>query len=66
MCTKPLENHKYFNFLKDRDVVMAGSLGLMRIHNTTILEAFAKDSILITDNIVKEFNLKYPADPNLE
>lgn len=57
---KALEEHKYFKFLKDRDVAMAGSLGLIRICNTTMLKAFANDSTLITNNIVREFALKYP------
>lgn len=64
---KPINEHKYFNFLKDRQVVMAGSLGLIRIRNTKILESFVNDCTLITNNIVKEFNQKYvPSEQSSE
>ena len=56
---KPLEKHKDYNFLEHEDVIMAGSLGLIRIRNKKILESFTKDSTRITEDIVKEFNLKY-------
>ncbi|WP_462267668.1 hypothetical protein [Mucilaginibacter sp.] len=57
---KTLEKHKDFNFLKNEDVVMAGSLGLIRIRNKKILESFIKETTLLTGNILKEFNQKFP------
>ncbi|MES2874184.1 MAG: hypothetical protein V4708_10710 [Bacteroidota bacterium] len=56
---KPLEKHKNFKFLENEDVIMAGSLGLIRIRNKKILESFALDSTRITNDVIREFNLKY-------
>ncbi|MEZ2336253.1 hypothetical protein AB6735_11485 [Mucilaginibacter sp. RCC_168] len=56
---KPLEQHKNFKFLQTQDVIMAGSLGLIRIRNIFILESFAKVSSKITKDIMDEFNKLY-------
>ncbi|WPU99189.1 hypothetical protein SNE26_24560 [Mucilaginibacter sp. cycad4] len=58
---KALDKHKDFKFLQQEQVSMAGSVGLIRIRNKKILESFLKDTSLLTNNIIKEFNEKYPA-----
>jgi hypothetical protein len=55
-----LEKHKDFKFLQQQEAIMAGSVGMIRIRNTKILESFVKDTTLVTTNLLKEFNQKYP------
>jgi len=57
---KPLEKHKDFKFLQHEDVVMASGVGMIRIRNKKILESFAKDTTLLTNNLLNEFNQKFP------
>ncbi|KRT15968.1 hypothetical protein ASU31_10695 [Pedobacter ginsenosidimutans] len=57
--TKQIEQHKDFQFLKSEDVIMAGGFGHIRIRNTKILQSFASDTALLTNQILKEFNFKY-------
>lgn len=54
-----LEKHKNFKFLKNHDVIMAGSFGLIRVRNLNILEAFSKITTKISDDILVEFQAKY-------
>lgn len=57
---RQLEDHELFNFLKSHGVVMAGSLGHIRIRNVSFLESFAKTTYLISDNLTEEIDNKYP------
>ncbi|TKC04241.1 hypothetical protein [Pedobacter frigoris] len=57
---KALEKHKDFKFLQQEDVVMASGVGMIRIRNKKILESFVKDTTLLTNNLLNEFNQKYP------
>jgi hypothetical protein len=57
---KDLKKDELFKFLSKYKVIMAGSLGIIRIRDTEIIEAFDKLTGHISDNMVKEINEKYP------
>jgi hypothetical protein len=55
----PLEKHTNFLFLKNHDVIIAGSFGLIRIRNLKLLKSFSDITTKISDNIITEFKAKY-------
>lgn len=57
--TKKLENHACYNFLKKCDVIMAGSLGHIRIRNTSFNDAFQRLTAKLSDDLTKEIANKF-------
>ena len=57
--TKKLEDHELYPFLKKHKVIMAGSLGLIRIRKTHFLEFFAQNTSAISDKLTAEIVLRY-------
>ena len=54
--TKKLENHECFNFLRKRDVVMAGTTGLIRIKQISFIEDFSDITFKISDDLTSEIS----------
>jgi hypothetical protein len=52
--TKKPENHECFNFLKQNDVVMAGTTGLIRIKQISFIEGFRDVTFKISDDLTSE------------
>lgn len=52
--TKKLENHECYNFLKKHEVIMAGTLGHIRIRGLDFIEAFSQLTATISDNLTAE------------
>lgn len=52
--TKKIESHEIFNFLKKHNVIMAGTIGHIRIREISFLEAFATITSKLSDDLTKE------------
>ncbi len=57
--TKKLENHECYNFLKKHDVIMAGSLGHIRIRNLTFVDTFRELTTKLSDSLTAEITAKF-------
>jgi hypothetical protein len=57
---RALKDHELFTFLEERNVIMAGVLGHIRIREAKIIESFMNLTFTISDALVQEINDKYP------
>ena len=57
--SKNLKNDVLYKFAKSHDAIVAGSLGRIRIINTTILGDFYKISSILSDRLTREISEKF-------
>lgn len=57
--TKKLENHECYNFLRKNNVIMAGSLGHIRIKDISFIEVFRDLTAEISDKLTYEIAENY-------
>jgi hypothetical protein len=55
-----LQSHELYKFLITQDVILAGSLGHIRIRKTKLLKLFADTTSSISDSLTAEIGYKFP------
>ena len=56
--TKQLEKHECYKFLKKHNVIMAGTLGIVRIKNITFVDNFRKLTTKLSESLTNEMAYK--------